>query len=212
MAHRDYSRRGSSGRDSRLRPAPGERTPPLVSPPIPRARRRLSGAGRLFSGIILHVRTLVLGLGNPLLGDDAVGLKVAALVRDRLNGAPDVDVEEEEAGGLRLMERMTGYDRAVLVDAAVTGGKPGTITRLTPDDLPTQRTAVAHGIDLPRALALGRQLGYPMPSEVRIVAIEAESVLEFRHEMTPAVAAAVEPAVAAVLEELAAAPTKQASG
>jgi hydrogenase maturation protease len=68
------------------------------------------------------MRTLVLGLGNPLLGDDAVGLKVAALVRERLGGAPGVDVEEEEAGGLRLMERMTGYDRAILVDAAATAG------------------------------------------------------------------------------------------
>ena len=48
-----------------------------------------------------------------------------------------------------------------------------------------------------------------MPSEVTIVAIEAESVLEFRHEMTPAVAAAVEPAVAAVFEALAAAPPKE---
>ena len=149
------------------------------------------------------MRILVLGLGNPLLGDDAVGLKVAALVRDRLKGVPGVDVEEEEAGGLRLMERMTGYDRVVLVDAAVTGGTPGEVRRLAPDDLPTQRTATAHGIDLPSALLLGRQLGYPMPSEVTIVAIEAESVLEFRHDMTPAVAAAVEPAVAAVLEELA---------
>jgi hydrogenase maturation protease len=149
------------------------------------------------------MRALVLGLGNPLLGDDAVGLKVAALVRQRLEGVSGVDVEEEEAGGLRLMERMTGYDCAVLVDAAVTGGTPGEIRRLSPDALPTQRTATAHGIDLPHALALGRQLGYPMPAEVRVVAIEAESVLEFRHDMTPAVAAAVEPAVAAVLEELA---------
>jgi len=155
------------------------------------------------------MRTLVLGLGNPLLGDDAVGLKVAALVRERLDGSPDVDVEEEEAGGLRLMERMTGYDRAVLVDAAVTGGTPGEVRRLAPEDLPTQRTAAAHGIDLPAALALGRQLGYPMPSEVRIVAIEAASVLEFRHDMTPAVAAAVEPAVEAVLEELGVAPPKE---
>jgi hydrogenase maturation protease len=171
----------------------------------------LSGAGRLVSrrGTIderqttMTLRTLVLGLGNPLLGDDAVGLKVAALVRERLGEGSGVDVEEEEAGGLRLMERMNGYDRAVLVDAAVTGRAPGTIRRLAPDDLPTQRTAAAHGIDLTQALVLGRQLGYPMPSEVRIVAIETESVLEFREGMTPAVAAAVEPAVAAVLEELA---------
>jgi hydrogenase maturation protease len=155
------------------------------------------------------MRILLLGLGNPLLGDDAVGLKVAAVVRERLDGSEGVHVLDEEAGGLRLMERMTGYDRVVLVDAAVTGGAPGTIRRLAPDELPTQRTGVAHGIDLPRALALGRQLGYPMPAEVRVVAIEAESVLEFRHDMTAAVAAAVEPAVAAVLEELLAAPPKE---
>jgi hydrogenase maturation protease len=151
---------------------------------------------------VTTLRTLVLGLGNPLLGDDAVGLEVAARVRERLQGAPGVDVEEEAAGGLRLMERMTGYDRVVLVDAAVTGGAPGTVRLLTPDDLPTRRTAAAHGIDLVRALALGHELGSPMPSEVRIVAIEAETVLEFRQGLTPAVAAAVEPAVAAVLEAL----------
>ena len=148
------------------------------------------------------MKTLVLGLGNPLLGDDSVGLKVAALVRERLGGREDVDVAEEEAGGLRLMERMTGYDRAVLVDACVSGAPPGTIRRLGPEELPTQRTAIAHGIDLPRALALGRSLGLPMPEVVRVVAIEAESVLEFRESMTPAVADAVEPAVAAVLDEV----------
>ncbi len=152
--------------------------------------------------ILRAVKTLVLGLGNPLLGDDAIGLKVAALVRERLGERDGVDVAEEEAGGLRLMERMTGYDRAVLVDACLSGGTPGAIRRIGPDELPTQRTAIAHGIDLPRALALGRSLGLPMPEVVRVVAIEAESVHEFRESMTPAVAAAIESAVAAVLEEI----------
>ncbi len=148
------------------------------------------------------VKTLVLGLGNPLLGDDAIGLRVVARLRERLAGRLDVEVREEEAGGLRLMEAMTGYDRAVVVDAAVTGGAPGTIRCVGPEELPTQRTAIAHGIDLPRALELGRRLGLPMPASVRVVAVEAESVLEFRSDMTPAVAAALEPAVEAVLAEI----------
>ncbi len=46
------------------------------------------------------------------------------------------------------MEAMSGYDRAVVVDAAVTGGVPGTVRCLGPEELPTQRTAIAHGIDL----------------------------------------------------------------
>jgi hydrogenase maturation protease len=148
------------------------------------------------------VKTLVLGLGNPLLGDDAIGLRVAERLRQELAGREDVEVREEEAGGLRLMEAMTGFDRAVVVDAAVTGAAPGTVRCVAPEQLPTQRTAIAHGIDLPRALELGRRLGLPMPAAVRVVAIEAESVLEFRHEMTPAVAAALEPAVEAVLAEI----------
>jgi hydrogenase maturation protease len=151
------------------------------------------------------MRTLVLGLGNPLLGDDAVGLKVAAAVRERVASRDDVAVEEETAGGLQLMERLTGYDRAILVDAIVGHGAPGAVRRMGPEEVPTQRTAVAHGIDLPAALALGRSLGLPMPAVVRVIAVEAVSVLEFRHDMTPAVAAAIEPAVAAVLEELGAA-------
>jgi hydrogenase maturation protease len=159
--------------------------------------------GRRAVRVILRaVKTLVLGLGNPLLGDDSVGLRVAARVRARLAGRPDVVVADEEAGGLRLMERLTGFDRAVLVDACVSGEAPGTIRRIGPDERPTQRTAIAHGIDLPRALALGRSLGLPMPHVVRVVAIEAESVLEFRESMTPAVAAAIDPAVTAVLEEV----------
>jgi hydrogenase maturation protease len=148
------------------------------------------------------VKTLVLGLGNPLLGDDAIGLRVSAALRARLAGRTDVDVRDEEAGGLRLMEVMTGYDLAIVVDAAVTGGTPGTIRRMGPDEIPTQRTAIAHGIDLPRALELGRTLGLPMPARVRVVAVEAERVLEFSREMTPAVEAALEPAVQAVLEEI----------
>jgi hydrogenase maturation protease len=151
------------------------------------------------------MKTLILGLGNPLLGDDAIGLLVAGRVRERLQGRDDVDVQEDEAGGLRLMERLTGYQRAIIVDAIVSGGAPGTIRRLESGDVPTQRTAIAHGIDLPRALELGRALGLAMPSQVRVVAIEAASVLEFRRDMTPAVAEALEPAVATVLEELGAA-------
>ncbi len=152
--------------------------------------------------LVDRMKTLVLGLGNPLLGDDAIGLVVAGRLRERLRDRGDVLVQEEEAGGLRLMERLTGFQSAIVVDAIVTGGPPGTIRRLSSGEIPTQRTAVAHGIDLPRALELGRALGLEMPSRVRVVAIEAESVLEFRNGLTPAVAAAVEPAVEAVLEEL----------
>ena len=61
--------------------------------------------------------TLIIGLGNPLVTDDSVGLRVAAELRSRLAGRADVEVTEDYWGGLRLMEQMVGYDCAIVIDA-----------------------------------------------------------------------------------------------
>ena len=84
------------------------------------------------------MKTLVLGLGNPVLTDDSVGLKVVEQLRPMLSSRPDLEVDEDYWGGLRLMERLIGFDRAVLVDAICTGAPPGTIHRLAVDSIPTQ--------------------------------------------------------------------------
>ena len=85
--------------------------------------------------------TLIIGLGNPLVTDDSVGLRVAAELRSRLAGQADVEVAEDYWGGLRLMEQMVGYDRAIVIDAIQSGAAPGTIHHLAPGDMPTQRSA-----------------------------------------------------------------------
>jgi hydrogenase maturation protease len=150
------------------------------------------------------MRILVLGLGNPLVTDDSVGLRVAAELKPLLAGRPDVEVSEDYWGGLRLMERMAGFDAAIVIDAICTGAPPGTIHRLGVDSIPTQRSASAHDVNLPTALALGRHAGLPLPSDGKIllVGIEAADVLSFGEECTPAVQAAVAPAVREVLEAL----------
>ncbi len=83
------------------------------------------------------MKTLILGLGNPLVSDDSVGLRVADELKMRLAGRADVEVSEDYWGGLRLMERMIGFDRAVVVDAIQTGAPPGTIHLLAADGMPT---------------------------------------------------------------------------
>jgi hydrogenase maturation protease len=149
------------------------------------------------------VRTLVLGLGNPLLGDDSVGLRVAEAVSRRLAGRSTVEVDVEYNGGLRLMERLTGYDRVILVDAVCTGRHPpGSVLRLGPEEVDTRHSASAHDVGLGTALRLGATMGLRMPAELRILAIEAERVFEFDESCTPAVAAAVPRAADAVLAEL----------
>jgi len=148
------------------------------------------------------MKTLILGLGNPLITDDSVGLRVARELKPRLDRRPDVEVDEDYWGGLRLMERMVGYDRAVVVDAICTGAPPGTIHRLRPTDMPTQKSASAHDVNLPTALAFGRQGGLLLPADDQIVlvGIEAADVLTFAEQCTPEVEAAIPRAVGDVLQ------------
>lgn len=150
------------------------------------------------------MKTLILGLGNPLITDDSVGLRVAAELKRLLEGREDVDVDEDFWGGLRLMERMVGYRRAIVIDAIQTGAPPGTIHQLTVDSIPTQRSASAHDVNLPTALALGRQAGVQLPADdaILLVGIEAEDILTFGEHCTPAVESAIPLAVRGVLEVL----------
>ncbi len=150
------------------------------------------------------MKTLVLGLGNPLVSDDSVGLRVAAELKPLLADRPDVEVGEDYWGGLRLMERMIDFDRVIVVDAVCTGAAPGTIHRLKPDDVPTQKSASAHDVNLPTALQFGRRAGVHLPKneDIELIAVEAEDILTFSERCTPAVEAAIPHAVRAVLDIL----------
>lgn len=150
-------------------------------------------------------RTLVLGMGNPILSDDRVGLLVAERVR--AVAPPHVDVEQSEVAGLRLLELLRGYDKVVILDAlkspAGAGRAPGDIVRFKASEFRGgHRYGSAHSIGLATALELGRRLGYDMPAEVVVLAVEAEDVETFGEELSPAVAAAAERLVAMVLEEV----------
>ena len=84
------------------------------------------------------------------------------------------------------MEAMAGYDRAIVIDAMVSGGRPGTIYRLGLEDLPkTRNTDSTHDASLPVALELGRRPGLQLPGDVRIWAVEAADVETFGERLTP---------------------------
>jgi hydrogenase maturation protease len=155
------------------------------------------------SGCTVRLKTLVIGLGNPLVQDDSVGLRVAKSLESQLAGREDVELTEDYWGGLRLMERMIGFDRAIVIDAICTGAPAGTIHRLALHSIPTQRSASAHDVNLPTALAFGRQAGAHLPSDenVQLVAIEAADILTFSENCSPPVAAAI-PRAAQVVHQM----------
>lgn len=148
-------------------------------------------------------KMLVVGLGNPILGDDGVGWRVAEAVRAL---RPSLEVECLSLGGLSLMERLVGYDRAIIIDAIHTGhGRIGTVTTFPLSDLPDRsagHTTAVHDLSLPTALALGRQMGAQLPEAITIVGIEAERVYDFSEELSTAVQEAIPVAVTAVLNLL----------
>lgn len=152
---------------------------------------------------------LVIGLGNPILGDDGVGWRVAEEVAGRLasldGGVGSIEVDCFALGGLSLMERMVGYDRAVVIDAITTGAPAGTVRVLSleecdalPDHTCAHTTAV-HDTTLPTAVRLGRELGAELPAWVDVVGIEAQTLYEFTECLTPAVAGSVAVAAERVL-------------
>jgi hydrogenase maturation protease len=147
------------------------------------------------------MRTIVVGLGNPILSDDSVGIKVAELVKQHIPDNAGVDVTESYAGGLRLMEAIAGYGRAIIVDAMKTGAyPPGTVRSLSLDSLDrTRNTLCTHDGDLATALSLGRDLGLAMPEYVEIIGIEADDVESFSEELTCGVRRALPQAVEEVL-------------
>jgi hydrogenase maturation protease len=149
-------------------------------------------------------KTLVVGLGNPILGDDGIGWCVAESVRARV---PEVEVDCQALGGLSLMERLVGYDRVIIIDAIQTqDGQIGDVTCFPLQALPdlsTGHSTAIHDTSLQTALKLGKAMGAKLPQEVIVVAVEAERVYDFSEELSPAVAQSIPEATQAVIDQLA---------
>ena len=145
---------------------------------------------------------LILGLGNPLLGDEGIGGRVVEELRGL--ALPDgVDVIEGGTAGLGLIGLMEGYQRVIIVDAADMGRPPGHIVRFTPSEVQF-KTAEAplslHQIGLVEALALAEALEMA-PAELIIIGVQP-SRLEMGVGLSPEVEGAIPQVVRMVLDEL----------
>jgi hydrogenase maturation protease len=122
------------------------------------------------------MKTIVLGLGNPLFGDDGVGVTLARELKSRLAGR-EIAVEAAVVGGLDVLEILEGFDRAIIIDAVQTkGGRPGSIYHLKEARVSSEVEGSAHQLDCLAALRLGRRLGLPLPADIAILAIEAATL------------------------------------
>ncbi|MBM4129710.1 hydrogenase maturation protease [bacterium] len=133
--------------------------------------------------------TVILGLGNPILTDDAVGVRLAGEARCRFGARPDVEIHEEcPVGGLELLAFLDGYRRAIVIDAIHTeGGRTGDCYRFTATALRgTVNLNNVHDANFATALALGRRLGQRLPEddEIHVFAVEVADDLTFGTELS----------------------------
>jgi len=120
------------------------------------------------------VKTLVLGIGNPILGDDGVGFHIAQELAKEIKDE-NIDVEETSVGGLNLLELIVGYDKVIIIDAIMTdSGEVGKVYQLRLEDIgeTAQSMISAHHLNLLTMIKLGREL-FPkeMPEEVAVLVV-----------------------------------------
>ncbi|MCX8126717.1 MAG: hydrogenase maturation protease [Dehalococcoidia bacterium] len=151
------------------------------------------------------MKTLVLGLGNPILGDDSVGLRIVREVEKRVRDE-NVTVLETTASGLALLDVLIGYERLIIVDAIQTReGRVGDVYRLAVKDIDiTRHSASPHDTTLTAALELGRRLGLPLPKDenIAIVAVGISPDYVFSEECSEPVEKAIPLAVEMVMKGL----------
>jgi hydrogenase maturation protease len=144
---------------------------------------------------------LLLALGNDIMGDDGVALAAARTLKE--DPPDDVDVVETAEAGLGLLDAMSGYQRALLLDSITTGRHPpGTILEFSGEDFDNIVGPSPHYAGLPEVLELARRLNVEFPGEVRVLAVEIEPPMDFRETLSPRIEQALPAYVERALEIL----------
>lgn len=151
------------------------------------------------------MKTLIMGVGNSLLGDDGIGVHIARRL-SRLVKDENVDIVDTNMGGLNLLDFILGYDKLIIIDAIMTDqDQVGEIYRLGQEKIgePVYTATSPHHFNLPATIEIGRRL-FPdeMPKEVVIYAVGTQDVAQITEEITDEVKKAIPDVLSLVLAEI----------
>lgn len=133
---------------------------------------------------------IVVGIGNPLLKDDRVGIEVVEALKVRNS---QVETAILHAVGFDVLDTIMGYEKAVIVDACQMGMKPGTVLEISPEEMFSQDNLVnSHAVTLGSTLKTGQML-FPeeMPDDLKLILVEVEDISTFSTQCTPVVSHAI---------------------
>ena len=135
----------------------------------------------------IKMKIALIGLGNPIVGDDGVGIKVVDFIQETLSLPTSVEViGDVSVGGIGLVELFKGYDKIILVDSIQTGNYPkGTVVLLKPEDFTSAlHVSDFHNMDFFTALEFCNKVHDDIPEDIIILGIEIINVLEFSDELS----------------------------
>jgi hydrogenase maturation protease len=144
-------------------------------------------------------RILILGLGNPILTDDRIGL----ILTENLEGKfPGADTASIILAGMELLDILAGYDHVFLIDAATgTGGEPGDLKELS-DGKGALHLFTSHGANFFDLLEIGRDMGLKMPEPAAVFGIEIGNATDFGTALSPALRSALPSLEVAITERI----------
>ena len=154
--------------------------------------------------------TVVIGLGNVVRSDDGLGVHAARRLRDLGLARAGVELVEGGTAGLMLLPYLAGARRAIVVDAVALGAPPGTLVRLSGDDLPAGLAGrpTPHGVGLQDLLGAARLTG-AWPDELVVHGAEPATTA-LGTELSAPIAGCLDALVARVVAE-ATAPVRRRS-
>ena len=133
------------------------------------------------------MKIALIGLGNPIVGDDAIGIKVVDYIRESFSLPDNVEIiEDVSLAGVGLVEHFRGFDKVILVDSIQTGIHPqGTVVHLKQEDYSNAlHISDYHNMDFFTALEFCYQVYDDIPKDITIIGIEIINVLEFSDELS----------------------------
>ena len=131
-------------------------------------------------------KILILGMGNDILTDDGIGIKITKVLEKEFPNSGFV-YDTLSLGGLEIIEYIKDFKSVIIIDAIKTmNGVPGTVYHFVPEDFKeTLHLSNIHDISFLTSLRLAKDLEIKTPDDIHIIAIEILEDMVFSDNFTP---------------------------
>jgi len=151
------------------------------------------------------MRTIILGIGNPILGDDGIGVHVARELRKKIKETSDLVIDEAQTGGMNLVDLIRGFDQAILIDAvSIKNEAHASIKRYDITEIETVHSCNPHDVNLVEAIEVSKRIGdVQIPKEIIIIGVNLKRIpTEFSESLSQEIQKTIPVVMNMVLSEI----------